>query len=87
MAKLMGGKTTFKSLFSKGSKNEQIQKFEKEIPDLQKELESLSEFNNIATSIFGLSELTKFKKYKQAQYYKMMYDVSENELKYLANYG
>lgn len=27
LAKLMGGKTTFKSIFSRGSKTEQIQKF------------------------------------------------------------
>ena len=36
LAKLMGGKTTLKSIFSRGSKNEQIQKLEKDIPDLEK---------------------------------------------------
>jgi hypothetical protein len=29
LAKLMGGKTTIKSFFSRGSKSEQIQKFER----------------------------------------------------------
>jgi hypothetical protein len=28
----MGGKTTFKSIFSRGSKSEQIQNLEKQIP-------------------------------------------------------
>jgi sorting nexin-1/2/sorting nexin-4 len=36
LAKLMGGKTTFKSIFSRGSKSEQIQKLERENPDLEK---------------------------------------------------
>lgn len=83
----MGGKTTFKSFFSKGSKNEQIQKFQKQIPELKKQIESLTEFNNICTVIFGLNQMVKFKRRKQLQYYKMMYDVSENELKYLSTYG
>lgn len=34
LAKLMGGKTTFKSIFSRGSKAEQIQKLESGIPEL-----------------------------------------------------
>ena len=36
VAKLTGGKTTFKSLFSRGNKNQQIDQLEKEIPELQK---------------------------------------------------
>ena len=34
VAKLSGGKTTFKSLFSRGSKVEQVEKMEKWIPTL-----------------------------------------------------
>lgn len=36
LAKLNSGKTTLKSIFSRGSKNEQIQKLELQIPELQK---------------------------------------------------
>lgn len=32
-------------------------------------------------------ELPTFKREKQLQYYRMMYEVSENELKYLSSYG
>jgi hypothetical protein len=37
----MGGKFSFKSIFAKGTKNEQIQVLEKEIPELQKQIEYL----------------------------------------------
>lgn len=37
--------------------------------------------------VFGISEIDRFKKLKQKQYYDMMQSVSENELKYLASYG
>jgi hypothetical protein len=39
------------------------------------------------TIIFGLQEMPIFKRQKQLQYYQMMYEVSENELRYLATYG
>jgi hypothetical protein len=39
------------------------------------------------TIIFGTVELPVFKKYKQIQYYRMMYEISENEIKYMAAYG
>jgi hypothetical protein len=39
------------------------------------------------TLVLGLADLPTFKKKKQLQYYKMMWEVSENELKYLATYG
>lgn len=44
VSKLMGGKFSIKSIFSKGSKNEQIQTLEKQIPDMQKRIEQLTEF-------------------------------------------
>lgn len=39
----MGGKFSIKSIFSKGTKNEQIQILEKEIPEMQKQIENLGE--------------------------------------------
>lgn len=44
VSKLMGGKFSFKSLFAKGNKNEQLQTLEKEIPELQKQIEFLGKF-------------------------------------------
>lgn len=37
--------------------------------------------------ILGTRELSAFKREKQMQYYRMMYAVSEQELKYLGTYG
>jgi hypothetical protein len=37
----MGGKFSIKSIFSKGSKNDQIQILEKEIPEMKKQIEQL----------------------------------------------
>jgi hypothetical protein len=87
LAKLMGGKTTFKSIFSRGSKSEQIQKLERDNPDLEREIKGLGEFNELVALIFGLVELPTFKREKQMQYYRMMYEVSEGELRYLSSYG
>jgi hypothetical protein len=50
----MGGKTTIKSIFSRGSKSEQIQKLERENPDLEREIKGLGELNELVTLIFGL---------------------------------
>ena len=47
----------------------------------------LSDFNYILTVILGRVEIPSFKRNKQIQYYRMMYEISENELKYLATYG
>lgn len=41
----------------------------------------------MVTIIFGKVELPIFKKNKQTQYYRMMYEISENEIKYMAAYG
>lgn len=86
-ASLMGGKTTFKSIFSRGNKSEQIQILEKDIPALQKEIDLLAEFLKVVLAAFTLSELPSFKKHKQLQYYTMMEHLSQNELRYLSAYG
>lgn len=54
VAKLLGGKTTFKSIFSKGSKSEQIQILEKEIPELQKEIEGTAELCEMINVIINV---------------------------------
>ena len=61
-AKLMGGKTTFKSLFSRGSKNEQIQKLEKSIPQQEGDIKHLGELNSMILVIFGSLELPAFRR-------------------------
>lgn len=76
LSKLNSGKTTLKSFFSTKSKTDQIQKLDIAIPDIEKEISLLEEFNNMLTIIFGTVEIPIFKKYKQIQYYRMMYEIS-----------
>ena len=87
VAKLLGGKTTFKSFFSKGSKSEQIQILEKEIPELQKEIEATAELCEMINAIINIKEIPKFKFNKQKQYYDLLSVTSDQELTYLAAYG
>jgi predicted esterase YcpF (UPF0227 family) len=83
----MGGKTTFKSIFSRGSKNEQIQSLEKEIPEMQKEIEYLGEFCELINCIVSSVEIPEFKRIKQKQYYDLLSKTSDQELNFLAAYG
>ena len=83
----MGGKFSIKSIFSKGSKNDQIQIMEKEIPEMQKEIEMLGELCEIVNCIQGSVEIPKFKSTKQKQYYQSLASTSEQELDFLAAYG
>lgn len=57
----MGGKFSFKSIFAKGTKNEQIQVLEKEIPELQKQIEYLGEFCEILSCIQAAVQIPNFK--------------------------
>ena len=47
----------------------------------------MTELNNMMMVILGTLEIPAFKREKQLQYYRMMYTVSEHELKYLGSYG
>lgn len=73
----MGGKFSIKSIFSKGSKNDQIQTMEKEIPEMQKEIEYLGELCEIVNCIQGSILIPKFKETKQRQYYETLSSTSQ----------
>ena len=47
----------------------------------------MNQLNNMILVILGTRELAAFKREKTLQYYRMMYAVSEQELKYLGTYG
>ncbi|KAL4508554.1 hypothetical protein ABPG72_003858 [Tetrahymena utriculariae] len=74
--KLQAGKTTFKSLFSKGTKEDKVQKLEKSIYETQHELENYSLLADLITVIIGYIEVDKFKNQKQNRYYNIMQRVS-----------
>ncbi|EGR33888.1 PX domain protein, partial [Ichthyophthirius multifiliis] len=52
-SKLQAGKTTFKSLFSTGSKEDKVQKLEKSIEETQHELDNYSLLVDLVTIIIG----------------------------------
>lgn len=83
----MGGKFSFKSIFTKGDKNQQIQVLEKEIPEMQKQIENMNELCNITNAIVAEVEIPKFKHTKKHQYYQNLANTSQSELQFLGAYG
>lgn len=63
----MSGKTTFKSIFTRGSKNEQIGILEKAIVEGQKDIEGISVIVDFI-SILLVREIDNYKAYKLVQY-------------------
>lgn len=57
----MSGKTTFKSIFTKGSKSEQIKMLEKTMADDEKEIEYMGVLVDYISVILGAIEIPKFK--------------------------
>ncbi len=49
----MGGRTTLKSLFSKGNKEEQIKSLEKEVPNMRADVEQWRKFENLITTLIS----------------------------------
>lgn len=53
LTKLLSGKTTFKSFFTRGNKNEQITALEKSVADDAKEIENLENLSSIVTVVLS----------------------------------
>ncbi|CAD8189257.1 unnamed protein product [Paramecium octaurelia] len=79
LVKLQAGKTTLKSMFSKGSNTEQAQTLEKKIQDTQNEIKLLEDLCIMITSILCFDEIDRFKKNKQNKYYEILIKVSQLE--------
>lgn len=86
LTKLLSGKTTFKSIFSRGNKNDQISILEKSVADDAKEIESLDVLLNIVTVILS-REIECYKEEKQHQYMSLLRRVSQLENERLGVYG
>lgn len=61
MSKLLSGKTTFKSIFTKGNKAEQAKMLEKQMADDEKEIEYLGQLVELINVVLGAIEIPKFK--------------------------
>lgn len=69
LSKLMSGKTTFKSFFTKGNKEEQKKTYEKSLEEDQKEIDNLAVAIDLISVYQGDVELPKFRATKEKQYY------------------
>ena len=74
----MSGKTTFKSIFSRGSKNDQIGILEKSVAEDAKEIQNLEVLLNVVTVVLS-REITKYKEEKQVQYLELLSTISALE--------
>ena len=87
MSKLVSGKTTLKSIFTKGNKADQIKLLERTMADDEKEIEYLGQLVDLINVVLGAIEIPKFKRYKQRQYYEILNRTSKMELKHLHLYA
>jgi len=85
LQKVLAGKTTFKGLFSRKSKEEEVQTLEKSIADAGKEIENYTMVHDMMTLILSYSEIIKFKGNKLDNYYYVVKLAAQNELNNVRN--
>jgi len=78
--KVVEGKSTIKTMFSKRGKDEEIEILEKEIANYKKEIELLNTLIDKITLVLSNSEIDKFKKNKVDQYNHVIAMAAQNEL-------
>lgn len=78
--KVVEGKSTLKTFFSKRGKDEEIEVLEKEIANYKKEVELLNVLIEKITLVLSHSEIDKFKKNKVDQYNHVVTMAAQNEL-------
>jgi len=79
LQKLIGGKTTFKTLFSGKSKEEDISNLEKQIVRTTKEVENLVMLHDMITLVIAYSEVDKFRAAKIDKYFAVLKVCAEFE--------
>ncbi|EGR30040.1 PX domain protein [Ichthyophthirius multifiliis] len=82
LSKLQAGKTTFKSLFSTGTKDDKIQKLQKLIEETRNELDNYYILIDLITIIIAYLEIDKFKNEKSHRYYNVMNMLSRFQSSY-----
>jgi len=79
LQKILAGKTTFKSLLSRKSKDEELAAIEKQIAQTTKEIDSVSLLLDLITLILSYVEIDKFKAEKVDNYYNMIAKLAKAE--------
>jgi len=79
LQKIIGGKTTFKTIFSTKSKEEEISSLEKQIVKTTKEVENLTMIHDMITLVIAYTEIDKFKGQKIGKYHTIIKHCAEVE--------
>lgn len=82
LQQILAGKTTMKSLFTRGTKEENIERLEKSIEAAKKDVANLQFICDIITVILGYVEIDRFKKEKAETYYRLLKQMSMLETEY-----
>lgn len=80
LQKVLQGKTTMKTLFSRKPKEEEVSALEKSIDAAGKEMEQLTMIHDMITLILAYNEIEKFKNNKLDQYYQVVKLAAQSEL-------
>lgn len=79
LQKIIGGKSTFKTIFSTKSKEEDISSLEKQIVKTTKEVENLTMIHDMITLIIAYTEIDKYKEAKIGKYHTILKQCAEAE--------
>eukprot|EP00828_Plagiopyla_frontata_P006602 TRINITY_DN12917_c0_g1_i1.p1 TRINITY_DN12917_c0_g1~~TRINITY_DN12917_c0_g1_i1.p1 ORF type:complete len:176 (-),score=41.62 TRINITY_DN12917_c0_g1_i1:144-671(-) len=85
LQKLLAGNKSFKMIFSSQSKEQNIQKLEASIINLQSEIQTVQFICDIITVILGYLEIQKFKEQKTSWYFNLMRRMAILEVDYYNN--
>ncbi|KAM3137988.1 hypothetical protein pb186bvf_009883 [Paramecium bursaria] len=85
-AKLIAGKTTLKSIFTKGNNQEQVAVIDKKIQDTTQEIEYNNQVCDLIVLVLCVDEIDRFKKNKQRKYYQILQKISQAEAELNQNY-
>ncbi|CAD8137699.1 unnamed protein product [Paramecium octaurelia] len=80
LQEVLAGKTTIRTLFTTGKKEDNVAKLQQQIVDVGKEIESYQFICDILTVLVGYVEIDKFKGEKQYQYYCMIKNIISYEI-------
>ncbi|EAS02031.1 PX-SNX8-Mvp1p-like protein (macronuclear) [Tetrahymena thermophila SB210] len=81
-SKIISGKTSFKNVFSKKSKEENAQEIKQQIENTEAEISRASEIYDIMTVVLGYVEIDRFKAEKEALYFTTVKKLAKYELEF-----
>lgn len=84
--KLKAGKTTFKSVFSSGTKTDQIQELEEDVAKSEKVEEALGKMIFLMNAA-NYHEIEQYKQKRASEYPENVHEISKKQIKEMDFYG